>query len=192
MKASPLWKTLTRTQRRAWSAWAKDNPMLLDDGSVRRVSGRKALTMVVRNRTVAGEAINPSVVPAAFAWQTGALSLRDAGPFTENLGFVGFRAEQNLAGGTRFFVWATPPLDEGATDPHSQLRFVTCLTSDGTVVNDLMPINTEYQAVNGSWDGPGIEGEWPTLKNIWFRVHQYANGQLGPGVMLKGRIVVEL
>jgi hypothetical protein len=192
MKATPLWKTLTRTQRRAWSAWAKSNKVLLDDGSLRFVSGRKAMTMVVRNRTLAGEATNPSVVPAPFAWQMGALSLRDAGPFTENTGFVGFRAEQNLAGGTRFFVLATPPVDGGAVNPHAQLRFVTCLTSDGTVVNDLMPITAEYQAVNGSWDGPGVEGAWPVDTFIWLRVHQYANGQLGPGVMLKGRIIVEL
>ncbi|HEX5222020.1 MAG TPA: hypothetical protein VFZ59_20825 [Verrucomicrobiae bacterium] len=77
-------------------------------------------------------------------------------------------------------------------NPHAQLRFVTCITSDGTVVNDLVPITTEYLAVNGSWDGPGVAGAWPVDTFIWFRVHQYANGQLGPGVMLKGRIVVEL
>ena len=46
MKLSNLWKSLTRDQRRAWSAWAKTNPVLLDDGSVRRVSGHKAMTMI--------------------------------------------------------------------------------------------------------------------------------------------------
>jgi hypothetical protein len=46
--------------------------------------------------------------------------------------------------------------------------------------------------VNGSWDGPGVEGAWPVDTFVWFRVHQYANGQLGPGVMMKGRIQVEL
>jgi len=53
MKASNLWRTLTRDQRRAWNAWAKNNEVLLDDGNVRRVSGRKAMTMVLRNRVSA-------------------------------------------------------------------------------------------------------------------------------------------
>ncbi len=77
MKASSLWKTLTQTQRRAWNAWAKNNRMLLDDGNVRRVSGRKAMTMVLRNRTAAGQALDPSIVPAAFASTYPALKLLD-------------------------------------------------------------------------------------------------------------------
>jgi hypothetical protein len=27
---------------------------------------------------------------------------------------------------------------------------------------------------------------------MWFRLHQYANGQLGPSVVLKGQIQLEL
>jgi hypothetical protein len=192
MKTASQWKTLTQTQRRAWNAWAKNNPVLLDDGNVRRVSGRKAMTMVLRNRTLAGDALNPTTVPVAVAWLNNPLSLRDAGPFTENAGFVGFRAEQAIANGTKFFVWATPPGDASVTSPQARLRFVTCLTLAATVLNDLIGINAQYLAVNGSWDGPLTEGEWPVDTFVWFRVHQYANGQLSPGVMMKGRIQVEL
>jgi hypothetical protein len=54
------------------------------------------MTMVLRNRTTAGDAAIAFTVPAAFAWLSGALSTGDAGPFTENAGFIGFRAEQNM------------------------------------------------------------------------------------------------
>jgi hypothetical protein len=283
MKLSSLWKTLNRDQRRAWNAWAKNNKVLLDDGSRRRVSGRKAMTMVVRNRNIAGEAANPSVLPVAVAWLDGALDLSDAGPFTENAGFIGFRAQQNLAAGTKWFVWATtpaaealpaPPLrrdesgiywewgwnptggwdihqsfDGGATfqveeagftaaarsyapadntlptfivgknsngteatgrsgvvspsvpsvpsvpvDPKlgQRLRFVTCLALGAIAFEDLVSLNAPYLAVNGSWDGPLTEGEWPTPTFVWFRVHHYANGQLSPGVTLRGMIAIEL
>jgi len=127
MKTASQWKTLTQTQRRAWNAWAKSNKVLLDDGNTRFVSGRKAMTMVLRNRTVAGQALDPTVVPAAFAWQVGVLSLRDAGPWTVNMGYIGFRVEQILAAGTKWFVWATPPLDSDAPNPQAQMRFITCL-----------------------------------------------------------------
>ncbi|MCW5552166.1 MAG: hypothetical protein KIS67_08355 [Verrucomicrobiae bacterium] len=192
MKVSSLWRTLTREQRRAWNAWAKNNKVLLDDGSRRRVSGRKAMTMVVRNRTIAGEAANPSVVPAVVAWLDGALDLSDAGPFTENAGFIGFRAQQNLAAGTKWFVWATPPVGGDVVNPRPMLRFVTCLALGAIAFEDLVYLNAPYLAVNGSWDGPLTEGEWPTPTFVWFRVHQYANGQLSPGVTLSGQIAIEL
>ena len=193
MKASSLWKTLTQTQRRAWNAWAKSNKVLLDDGNTRFVSGRKAMTMVLRNRAVAGQALDPTVVPAAFAWQVGALSLRDAGPWTVNMGFIGFRVEQILAAGTKWFVWATPPLDGDAPNPQAQMRFVTCMTLGALAVNDLVPdIGPAYLAVLGSWDGPLLDGEWPTDKYMWLRVAPYANGQLGPSVTFKGWITMEL
>ena len=192
MKTSALWKTLTREQRRAWNAWAKNNTVLLDDGSRRRVSGRKAMTMVVRNRAAAGEVANPSVLPGAVAWLDGALDLSDAGPFTENAGFIGFRAQQNLAAGTKWFVWATPPVGDDVVNPRPMLRFVTCLSLAEVAFEDLIGMNAQYLAVNGSWDGPLTEGEWPADTFVWFRVHHYANGQLSPGVMLKGWITVEL
>jgi hypothetical protein len=53
MKTSNLWKTLTREQRRSWNAWAKNNKVLLDDGNRRRVSGRKAMSIILRNRGLA-------------------------------------------------------------------------------------------------------------------------------------------
>lgn len=192
MKLATQWKTLTRDQRRAWNAWAKDNKVLLDDGNLRRVSGHKAMTLVLRNRALAGEAANPSVLPAAVAWLDGALGLGDAGPFTENAGFIGFRATQDIPAGKKWFVWATPPVGAEITDPRSKLRFVTCLTPGAVTFEDLLGINASYLAVNGSWDGPLPEGEWPADTFVWFRVHQYANGQLSPGQLMKGRIQVEL
>jgi hypothetical protein len=192
MRLNAQWKTLTRDQRRAWNAWAKDNKVLLDDGNLRRVSGHKAMTLVLRNRSLAGEALNPSVVPAPFTWLNGALSLRDAGPYTVNAGFVGFRVEQNI-GATKWFVWATAPVDGSESNPHRRLRFVKCLTYGALNVDDVTPsFGADYAAVNGSWDGPLADGEWPTPKYIWFRLHQYANGQLGPGAMMRGWIQLEL
>ena len=211
MKASNLWRTLTREQRRTWNAWARDNKVLLDDGSFRRVSGRKAMTMVLRNRTIAGDAANPAVVPAATEWLDGALSTRDAGPWTENAGYVGFRADQEIPDGTKWFVWATPPVEASEANPARLLRFVKCVSPGAMVVDDIVPnLGPDYLAVNGSWDGPGIpmidgetglplvpeelsgDGDWPTPHFVWFRLHQYANGQLSPGRMLRGWIGVEL
>ena len=50
----------------------------------------------------------------------------------------------------------------------------------------------DYRLVNGSFNGPGENGAWPTDHFVWFRVHQYGNGQLGTGAVLKGQIQVEL
>ena len=192
MKLSNLWKTLNRDQRRAWNAWAKNNKVLMDDGSVRRVSGRKAMTMVLRCRAKAGDALNAATVPGETAWLDGALDLTDAGPFTSNDGFIGFRAAQNLSAGTKWFVWATPPLAEATPEPLPSLRFVTCLSLGAVAQNDLAGMNAQYLAVNGPWDGPGEDGAWPDPTCVWFRVHQYHEGQLSPGVMMKGLIQVEL
>ena len=193
MKASSLWKTLTQAQRRAWNAWAKNNPVMLDDGNVRRVSGRKAMTMVLRNRALAGDAADPTVVPAAVAWLDGALTLEDAGPFTENAGYVGFHVAQVLAAATKWFVWATPPMTGLETQARPDFRFVKMLALPPITPEDLVPsFGDEYLAVHGSWDGPGEEGEWPVDTFIYFRLHQYANGQLSPGTVLQGRIQIEL
>jgi hypothetical protein len=211
MKAAKEWRTLTRDQRRAWNAWAKNNKVLLDDGNVRCVSGRKAMTMVLRNRTIAGEAANPSVVPAATNWLDGALSTREAGPWTVGVGHVGFRADQDIPAGTKWFVWATPPVEASEANPKPLLRFMKFMTLDAMAVDDITPnLGGDYEAVNGTWRGPGLvildedtglplvpeqrttDGEWPTTHFVWFRLHQYANGQLSPGRVLRGWIGVEL
>ncbi|MCU0785242.1 MAG: hypothetical protein MUF81_14565 [Verrucomicrobia bacterium] len=193
MKTSKLWKTLTPSQRRTWSAWAKDNTVLLADGRVRRVSGRKAMTVVVGNRAVAGEAANPAVVPAAANWLDGALSLRESGPFTEGIGYVGFRADVDIPAGTKWFVWATQPVDDAESNPARRLRFVKCMALDAMEGEDTTPnLGPDYAAVNGSWDDPDGNPEWPTPHYVWFRLHQYANGQLSPGRMLRSQIVEEL
>jgi len=193
MKAAKEWRTLTQTQRRAWNAWAKDNKVLLDDGNVRRVSGRKAMTMVLRNRTVAGQATDPSTLPAPVAWLDGALSVDNAGPFTENAGYVGFRVAVALTEATKWFVWATPPVNDTELNPHRRLRFVKCMALGVIAQGELTAnIGPDYEPVCGSWDGPGVDGAWPVNTYVWFRVHQYANGQLSPGVVLKGLIAVQL
>jgi hypothetical protein len=193
MKLDKRWRTLGRDEKRAWSAWAKDNPVLLDHGVVRRVSGHKAFTVILNNRAIAGEAANPTVVPAAENWLVNALTVEDAGPFTTNNGYVGFRVVQNLATETQWFVWATPPQDGNGPNPHGRLRFIKFMTVGALDADAIVPdIGPDYLAVCGSWDGPGEEGACPVDMFVWFRLHQYANGQLGPGVMMKGRIQVEL
>ena len=128
-----------------------------------------------------------------MTWLTGALSMRDAGPFTENLGYVGFRVEQVLGAATKWLVWATPPVNDSEQNPLRRLRFVKSMSLGVLAYDDLVPdIGPDYAPVCGVWDGPGTEGAWPVDTFIWFRVHQYANGQLGPGVVLQGRIQVEL
>jgi hypothetical protein len=79
------------------------------------------------------------------------------------------------------------------THPHRWLGFVKSLAL-GALANDAPTASfaDDYRAVNGSFNGPGQDGEWPEDHFVWFRLHQYANGQLGPGVVLKGRIQVEL
>ena len=167
--------------------------------------------MVLRNREIAGEAADPSVVPAATEWLDGALSTRDAGPWTENAGYMGFMVEQDIPDGTKWFVWATPPVEGSEVRPQRWLRFVKFMTLGAMVVDETVPNFTpEYEAVHGSYDGPGIpvidgetglplvpeelsgDGAWPTPHYVWFRLHQYANGQLSPGRLLRGQIAVEL
>jgi hypothetical protein len=193
MKTATEWKRLTQTERRVWNAWAKDNPVLLDDGNVRRVSGRKALTMVLRNRALAGEPANAATVPATTNWLQGALNVYDAGPFTVNAGYLGFRGAQNVATETKWLFWATPPVDGGIPDVLRQLRFIKAITL-ASITNDALTADMapDYRAVHGSFDGPLADGEWPSEKFVWFRLHQYAGGQLGPGAVLTGLIEVEL
>jgi hypothetical protein len=192
MKLATQWKTLNRDQRRAWNAWARSNRMLLDNGNVRRVSGRKAMTLVLRNRAIAGEALNPAVVPAAVTWLNNALSTEDAGPYTTPPGQMMLRTTQALAAGTKWFIWATPPVAAGETNAHGKLRFVKFLSLGALAADVYVPrFETEYRAACGSFDGPGAAGFWPEPHSVWFRVHQYANGQLGPGTMMAGVIQVD-
>jgi hypothetical protein len=193
MKYNAQWKTLSRDQKAAWRQWARNNTVLLDNGVRRHVCALKAFSRILSNRALAGEAANPTVVPATVTWLTNALSTSDAGPFTTNLGYVGFRAGQTFVAATKWFVWATAPLLASETQPDRWLRFVKCLSLGALNAGDLVPsFATDYRAVLGSFDGPGEEGAWPEDHFVWFRLHQYAHGQLGSGQMLKGRIEVEL
>jgi hypothetical protein len=192
MRRDRRWKELSRDQKAAWRTWARNNPVLLDNGVVRRVSGEKAFTIVSANRATALEITDPGLPPSAATWLSGVLTMMDAGPFTTNDGFIGFRTGRDMMVPTRWFVWATPPVGQEVQSPLERLRFVTCLHL-GVIGNDeRVEINAAYAAVNGSWSGPGVQGEWPVPMHVWFRVHQYANGQLGPGQILKGWIQLEL
>jgi hypothetical protein len=197
MKLNSLWKTLNRDQRRAWNAWAKSNLVLLDDGSFRRVSGHKAMTMVLRNRTLAGDAINPTHVPDVTAWLDGALSTRDAGPWTENAGYVGFRADQDIAAGTKWFVWASAPVLLTDETPLDTVRFITVLNLGAMVTDDVVgSFGETYQSIQCDWHppfNPDVNTQaWDPPRQTWFRLHHYFDGQLSPGRIMSGFIAQEL
>ena len=193
MKWNRQWKQLTRDQKAAWKTWAKNNPVRLEHGFVRRVSGEKAFTIVLINRAIAGEAANPTVVSSAATWLSGALSLHDAGPFTANDGFMGFRTTQEIVAATNWFVWATPPRGNDDATPLRKLRFIKCLSVPVLAVEELTPnFVNDYTAVNGSLNDPVDGGEWYEERYVWFQIRQYANGQLGPAQTMRGQIQLEL
>ena len=193
MKTSRLWRNLSYGERQGWRAWARKNAVMLDSGDAVRMNAIKAFTTVLQRRAIAGEPANAGAPPAAATWLSGALSLRDAGPYTTNDGYIGFRADQNVAAATKWFLWATPPVDESWVRIHRLLLFITSFAVGAIGVNTVIGnLGGYYAMVHGSWDGPGNDGEWPYAKYIWFRLHQYADGQLGPGALMRGRIQVEL
>jgi len=193
MKWNTQWKTLSRDQRQAWRDWARNNPVLLDQGVVRRVCPHKAFTIVLQNRALAGEAANPTVVPAAASWLTNVLSLDNAGPFTTGAGSMNFRAVADIGEATQWFVWASAPTLDGETAPLKTLRFIKSLALTALATDDLTPnFAADYRAVHGTFNGPGTNGAWPDDHFVWFRLHQYVSGQLGPARVLKGQIQVEL
>ena len=200
MKLATEWKKLNRDQRRAWNAWAKSNPVLLDDGSFRRVSAHKAMTMVLRNRTIAGETLNPTVVPASAPWLDGAFSVRDAGATTAGAGYIGFRVEQNIPDGTKWFVWASKLVLADEAKPLSKLQFLGVMAPGALTAadgGDVTPsLGAQYLAVHGDWHPPVVAGVYPPVWNpnryIWFRVHQYRDGQLSPGRVLSTMVYYEV
>ena len=166
--------------------------MILDTGEVHRLPASKAFTRVLSLRATVGAALNPTVLPAAATWLSGALSARDTGPFTSN-GSAAFRVEIALPSATKWFVWATRPLPATEARPLALLRFVTCLSLGVLAHNDVTPsFAAAYRSVLGSFDGPGAEGQWDPDHYVWYRVHQYLDGQLGPAAIFQGRIEVEL
>jgi hypothetical protein len=192
MKLNTLWKTLNRDQRRAWNAWAKSNPVLLDDGSFRRVSGHKAMTMVLRNRAAGGEATNPTHLPDAVVWLDGTLSTTETGPLTVP-NYVGFRCGDNGLVDSKWFVWATAPVLTTELNPLATLRFITAfdsgvLDAQGTDITPNLVGN--YAAVHGDFRAPGGV-PWDPPRKVWFRLHHYADGQLSPGRIMSGLIYDE-
>ncbi len=197
MKLATQWKNLTRDQRLAWNAWAKSNLVLLDDGSFRRVSGHKAMTMVLRNRTLAGDSLRPANPPAAAAWKDGALSLRDAGPFTENAGYIGFRCDTALTAASKWFVWGTAPVLANDQKPLASLKFISVLAVGVLAVNDITgSVGNAYLPIQGDWHPPFNPNQatpaWEPSRRMWLRLHHYVDGQLSPGRVLSGQICYAL
>ena len=190
---SIFWKLLTRDQRAAWQRWAKDHPLILDTGELHRLSACKAFTRVLSLRAATGAALNPTVLPTTPTWLSGALSARDGGPFTHPPGYAFFRVEVALASATKWFVCASPPVLATEQNPLPLLRFVTCLSLGVLAQNAITAsLADAYRSVLGSFDGPGAEGQWDPDHFVWYRLHQYLDGQLGPACIFKGRIEVEL
>ena len=200
MKLSTEWKKLNRDQRRAWNAWAKSNPVLLDDGTFRRVSGHKAMTVVLRNRTMAGDALNPTTVPSSAPWLDGAFSTQDAGATTAGAGYIGFRVVQNVPAGTKWFVWASALTLSGESSPQKTFRFLGVLAPGALSAangGDVTPsMGNQYLAAHGDWHPPVVAGVYPPVWNpsryIWFRVHQYRDGQLSHGRVLSTLVYHEV
>jgi hypothetical protein len=193
MKLNRQWKTLDRDAKQNWQQWARNTPLLLKSGHVRRVNSLRAFTSVLSNRAIAGEPANPTVPPSPVNWLQNALNLFDAGPFTAGAGFVGFRTAQALVAPTKWFFWATRLMDGNEQDVHRNLRFIRSFVLDAMPNDDVTPnFANDYRAVHGSFNGPGHDGEWDPPKFIWFRLHQYSGGQLGPGVVTKAWIQTEL
>jgi hypothetical protein len=193
MDISKLWKSLTDAEQRAWRVWAKNNSVITDAGEPTRVNAFGAFEAVLKRRALAAEPLNPTTPPTEAKWIGAVLSLRDAGPFTTGEGYFGFRAESNIATDTCWFVWATPPIDESESEPEQLLQFVTQFRAMPMKADEVTEnLGPAYRAVLGSWAGPGEEGAWPTRKYVWVRLHEYIDGQLGPAVLLRGRIQVEL
>ena len=188
----PSWKILTRDQRAAWQRWSKDHALVLDTGVLRRLCASRAFARVLALRLATGAAANPTVLPAAPSWLSVALSARDTGPFTST-GSAAFRVEAALSSATKWFVWATRPVPATEQNPLRLLRFVSCLSLGVLAQNDVTPsFASAYRSVLGSFDGPGEEGQWDPDHFVWYRVHQYLDGQLSPGSIFQGRIEVEL
>ena len=196
MKLSNLWKGLTRDQRRAWNAWARNNKVVLDDGTIRRVSGHKAMTMVMRNRFIADEDTDETHVPQPTTWRLNAVSVRDTGPWTGAgaPGDMRLRVEESTAVRTDWFVWATAPVPlatQGARLTYRFLREVNVM--EGQLAGQTTEnFAADYIRVWGSFFGPGPVGAWPEDRYIYFRVHQHFDGQLGPALGFRGLIAEEL
>lgn len=200
---SVAWKSMTSKEKKSWKDWAKANCIYVEtDTECRIVGARKAFGAVMKNRFLAGDSLRATTTPIHVDWasqHSGALSIRDAGPFTENEGYVGFRADRELVDSTKWLVWATPPLDKSVALSQKKLKLVKQLQflasfSIGPIgYDDIIPsLGSKYQKVIGPFDGPGSDGAWPDETHIWFRLQQYVDGQLGPAQILDGRIQVEL
>ena len=187
MRMSKAWGNLTRDEKAAWNVWAKSNPMVLDASLVRRVSGRKAFSLVEGNRRTAGAALTPTVLPADVVWLEAPLSARDCPPDVEDGAGVMLRAEANIPGGTKFFIWATPPLLGTVRAVRGHFRFMGVVTTPAMTADEqTADLIATYEPVCGPIVRLGDLEVWPAEDAfIYFRIHEYKNGQLGPGVGAK-------
>ena len=189
MKLSKLWNQLTRAQKREWSAWAKNNPLLLDDGNVRRVCGHKAMTIVLANRAMFGDAANPTVLPGTPSWLGTCLTTTGAGVDPTAPGYVGFRATKVVPSGTKLAVYASGLCLGDDPAPLASLRFLSYFNLALSPQDEHPTPNlaTFYRATHGEFiPAAGEEGlgHWDPPRHVWFRIHEYYQGVLSPGFVL--------
>jgi hypothetical protein len=192
------WMRLSKSLRADWNEWARANEILVRVGRVnepRHVSGRVAFETVERNRALAGDVQTLGKLPVVGTFLDGKLSNIDCGPYTNGIGYIGFRTVEALGAPTKWFVWATAPVEHADSRCFQTLAFIKVLTLGALEAESLIaPINDDYEAVHGEWRPPGYgQGAiWDPLRVIRFRLHHYLDGVLSPGRALWGTIQPEL
>ena len=196
MRLTKQWKTFTRDQKAAWNKWAKVNRVVLPDGNVDFVSGRKACTLINANRALFGWNFPAAQTPEGYAplLPTPFLTNVDCGAYTTGAGELVLRSLVQLnAEESNFLVWATPPVTGDVIDPGPLFRFCKAFAlMDDVLVDTFIPnFASDYRAKVGSFNGPGLEGLWDTPHFIWFRIHECYAGQLGPATVFRTGIYVD-
>lgn len=128
-------------------------------------------------------------------WSAPPFSTLDAGPFTENFGYVGFRFARDTILTTAWAIYATPPHPVGEVHGHSDYEFISLIHLEpapiGEVTRNLV---SEYEKVHGPIDGPLIDGAWPQAMEVSFMVREMRDEvkNFGKPFFLTGIIGVEL
>jgi hypothetical protein len=123
------------------------------------------------------------------------------GRLVKAVAYIGFRPEQDLAAGTKWFVWASAMALLDDPQPLATMRFLGVLAPPAlsTAAHDVTPsMGTNYMQLHGDWrpvfdpELDTIYAQWHPPRKIWFRLHHYVDGALSPGVILGGTIIPEL
>jgi hypothetical protein len=106
------------------------------------------------------------------AWLDAAFSVRDAGATTQGAGYIGFRVEQNIPAGTKWFVWGTKLVLADEATPLAKLQFLGVMAPGALSAangGDVSPnLGAQFLAVHGDWhpgnihfDGERVSGVLP-------------------------------